>query len=711
LVAWIAGLGVVLFQAGNAAAQGSPLPACTASSGSCAGQLVGSFCDSGDGSNVGCTGAGTPLLCCTGAGTGNCDQSNCTITGFVSVDGIQTPNCSCPNLDCSVPGSCFETKYGLGDPADWQFLPHGFRDEFAAQGLPVPGVPNPNPTHDDFIGSYTYSRGSSTSTGILSCNLGENSFVLQMGTWIFRERAGCDPFDTVTNPVGCPLKLGLDANLDRPTHPEHVFTERRHLADFNVCGGPPTFPRCEFFARIASTGTGFGVGHRIPNARAAENAKCTAAGLPHACCTGTGTGSCGTEDADCTGLDTPHACCTGAGTGSCGSDTRVNFDVTQGTPGGVRSRICCNTQSGDARDICTVLLGAAGGVDKYPLIGGIPNTSDNYVNFNGLIFDADPAFPPYGRWKVDQDVIVPGSRYGVCKNTRTRPCDCGPTGSGTLTGGCTVNGDESDPCPTLATGPEICDLREMGWRLNPADRNLTPGPGYGTATPGICNKGPFVFQGTPQQNCLIGTIYQENRDCTDAGAPYACCTGAGTGTCRDPDPGPDCGTLNFGAHQRPDLDCNGVVDTLNANAGADDDENDDYCPHYTETNLTADADGNGRGDECECGDADANGAVNVSDIIAANISIFNPPSFPTLWFHQPPYATCGSNPEACFRRILTPLMDANNDQPDGTSSDGGLNFDKWATGGFVNVSDLVQINLEIFNPKTARCGRSPVVGE
>jgi hypothetical protein len=227
-----------------------------------------------------------------------------------------------------------------------------------------------------------------------------------------------------------------------------------------------------------------------------------------------------------------------------------------------------------------------------------------------------------------------------------------------------------------------------------------------------------VWRGTPGHYCLLGTIYNPD----------------------DGDPGPDCSVLNFGADQRPDLDCNGVPDTLNARAGVNDDGAQDYCPHFSElnmggadptANLAADTDQDGRGNECECGDANLDGRVNVSDIVATNTSIFNPPSYPPanlanpwpLWFHADQLSQCvaAGNPFPCcsglrqgnclryepgtFRRILTPLMDANNSQPTSTPFPDENFF--WQTGGEVTVSDIVQINLDAFNPNTARCGRSP----
>jgi hypothetical protein len=255
-------------------------------------------------------------------------------------------------------------------------------------------------------------------------------------------------------------------------------------------------------------------------------------------------------------------------------------------------------------------------------------------------------------------------------------------------------------------------LREIGWRLNPADRITTPGPSYGRPNPGVCNKGPFVFRGTPRRNCLVGTSYEHCVGGTNDGGVCSTivdcpggglCLGAG-------DPGPDCAVLSFGANQRPDLNCDGVADSLGANAGSDSEGNDDLCPSYSETNMIADADGDGRGDECECGDANGDGTVDVRDITATNVSIFAPPAFPTVWFHQPPYGTCADSPDGCFRRILTPLADANNSPFDPTPSPIG-DVDRWESGGLVDVSDIIQINIDTFVPNNARCGRSPVQGQ
>jgi hypothetical protein len=89
----------------------------------------------------------------------------------------------------------------------------------------------------------------------------------------------------------------------------------------------------------------------------------------------------------------------------------------------------------------------------------------------------------------------------------------------------------------------------------------------------------------------------------------------------------------------------------------------DNCP-FTANADQLDSDDNGRGDACECGDQNGDGTVDVLDLVAINLAIFNP-------------------------ILVTPLCDANGD-------------------GDCNVADIVGANLEIFSQgSTSVCAAQP----
>ena len=88
----------------------------------------------------------------------------------------------------------------------------------------------------------------------------------------------------------------------------------------------------------------------------------------------------------------------------------------------------------------------------------------------------------------------------------------------------------------------------------------------------------------------------------------------------------------------------------------------DDCPFYASPNRT-DTNHDHRGDICECGDQNGDGRVDVRDIVAINLAIFNP-------------------------ALVTPLCDANGD-------------------GLCDVNDIVAVNTDIFSPKNSSiCARA-----
>ena len=87
----------------------------------------------------------------------------------------------------------------------------------------------------------------------------------------------------------------------------------------------------------------------------------------------------------------------------------------------------------------------------------------------------------------------------------------------------------------------------------------------------------------------------------------------------------------------------------------------DGCPSWPDPEQT-DSDGNGRGDLCECGDQDGSGHVDVRDLLAIQLAIFDPVQ-------------------------ATALCDTNDD-------------------GLCNVSDIVGANMTIYG-RPAHCSRHP----
>jgi cysteine-rich repeat protein len=140
----------------------------------------------------------------------------------------------------------------------------------------------------------------------------------------------------------------------------------------------------------------------------------------------------------------------------------------------------------------------------------------------------------------------------------------------------------------------------------------------------------------------------------------------------DGDPGFNCSTTNYGINHRDDGNCDGVEDHA------------DLC--YWNAEFDQDLDSNGdcadgtggdcRGDECECGDVvgsavnyppgspyrGGNGIVDVSDLVAINVAIFN---------------------ELDGTKRST-LADTNND----------IN---------ITVSDVVGLSIELFRPDSSLC--------
>jgi hypothetical protein len=286
---------------------------------------------------------------------------------------------------------------------------------------------------------------------------------------------------------------------------------------------------------------------------------------------------------------------------------------------------CCAGSS----DLCSQLVA---GSPAYPLLNvrtcatfnRFSTQEDNITNDwifqggRGTAFVSDPNF------------ILPGQLLGVCTNNRLTGCTS-PAATARCTGNlapyacCTGVG--TGTCGTECGAGDSCDLREPGHRT----QILLARDAFADPRPTACGGSLIVLRGAPNQGCTLIPSYLNPGD-----------------------PGNDCGVPNFGRDRHYDGNCDGVQDFADA------------CPFVSEWDDGKDTDldcaggvgGDCRGDECECGDQNGDGRVNVADIVATNIAIF----------------------QGAHRR----LCDSNSD----------LNC---------NVQDIVATNIEIFNPDSSTC--------
>jgi hypothetical protein len=114
------------------------------------------------------------------------------------------------------------------------------------------------------------------------------------------------------------------------------------------------------------------------------------------------------------------------------------------------------------------------------------------------------------------------------------------------------------------------------------------------------------------------------------------------------------------------------VDNIRAEGASADRDGDgvadaaDNCPFLANADQL-DRDGNRRGNACECGDQNGDATVDVADLVAINVAIFNPAQ-------------------------VTPLCDANGDSA-------------------CNVNDIIAANIEIFSQgNTSTCTAQPQPG-
>jgi hypothetical protein len=350
--------------------------------------------------------------------------------------------CPAPEVDCTNPADCFETRYGLSAPDSLLKAPNPALDELIEVGQGTPFGPG------DFAGTYNFRRGS-TNPATAEC-LGESEFLPVFGTWILREEVACDPFDTATNPDGCPVQLASDLNVAGQIG-QFGFTTARATADqivIGVDGGGNPITTDLYGSTAEGPGEsgilGYcGNGRRVPNP------------------------------------------------GGAPGSTRVVW-TDQGSTSEGGSVLCCNSPDAPL-NICGTIGGV--GAPRYPALAPISGFGGPWSEFPDWVFEggANSSFD------IDDDYIVPGQRYGVCTENRDIPCDCGPGG--------TSCGGDNDPCPGLG---DTCDLRDGGWRVSPSDR-LDP-LNDGRPNPDKCGSTMIRFRGTPGENCVIFVDYAVDGD-------------------------------------------------------------------------------------------------------------------------------------------------------------------------------------------------------
>jgi cysteine-rich repeat protein len=293
---------------------------------------------------------------------------------------------------------------------------------------------------------------------------------------------------------------------------------------------------------------------------------------------------------------------------------------------------------------------------------------------------------------TDPEYINPGQIPGVCRNNRDVECFANAasmcTGAGAPYACCTGPRQGNCSANVLCTsgapfpGPYTCCT---GVGTGTCD---DPCPGLGDTCdlrePGhridtTCRQEPGTIN--TRRDCSVRALYHLR------GTPNAECALLPRMQ-YDGDPGKDCAVSNYGIDHRWDRDCNGFADTDPDNGGPEPDI--DLCPFLTEWNQTADGDGDCgnpanpnyplpgcRGDECECGDA-----IGTAQVPPGSGYLGGDGKVTVSDLVQINIAIF--DPLNGTKRRL--VADTNNDNQNA-----------------LNVSDLVGANLEIFRPDSSLC--------
>lgn len=293
--------------------------------------------------------------------------------------------------------------------------------------------------------------------------------------------------------------------------------------------------------------------------------------------------------ADCGGASCASSCFASPAT-TCSADadcgagdtcrTRVVWSVLQlATPDGCT---CCQDTTGAG----CIFLGAS----QYPSLQCEPPTHVTNTIRRGM---PDWLFAGgAGTGFAMESVVVSGQSEGVCSINRSRPC--GTLGDGLAGGAC-------DHTASGGLVGDSCDRSEDGLRGIGTVGLLADG----SPNPSACAVGLYHLEGTPNAECAVGVDVP------------------------DGDPQSGCAVLNLGTEARPDLDCNGVDDTLEGRCSPDGAAlcstdadcasglcitGGDLCPYYIESTPFADSNWDGRGDQCQCADFNGDGQLTGIDI-------------------------------------------------------------------------------------------------
>lgn len=195
-----------------------------------------------------------------------------------------------------------------------------------------------------------------------------------------------------------------------------------------------------------------------------------------------------TEDSDCTGAGVPAACCTGISTGTCG-------DINDGSDAGILLR-----RGVDAQIANTIVTGFGdAGVEMRDTATATractnPTTLTGDVMLRGVIVHENGGFS-------NSACVAAGD---------PAPC-CTGAGAGTCAGGASENCKFADTLAgaTCTSCQWLNALAAGGFASNPNGSNAV--------TSGLSFEWPGI----------------DNSACTGAGTPDPCCSGAGTGSCRE----------------------------------------------------------------------------------------------------------------------------------------------------------------------------------